>query len=236
MQELFYIIILSLGSIFILFILTKWMGYRQLSELSMFDYITSITIGSIAAEMTTSLDKNYLQPLTAMVVYAAATLALSYISSKSMTARRFIIGKPLILYENGKLYEENLKKCKIDMNEFLMQSRTNGYFDLNKLQCAVLEGNGQISFLPKADERPLVPSDLHIKLPLESLTANLIIDGKVMTENLKHSGKDMKWLENQIKGQGFKTIDEILLATCNIQNQFHAYGKNEKHRNKDVLS
>ena len=78
MSEILYIIALSLGSIIAIFILTKIMGYRQMSQMSMFDYIISITIGSIAAEMSTALDKNFAQPLTAMIVYALSAVLLSF--------------------------------------------------------------------------------------------------------------------------------------------------------------
>ncbi|NBH84041.1 DUF421 domain-containing protein [bacterium C-53] len=235
MQEIFYVVCLSVGSIVVLFILTKLMGCRQMSELSMFDYINGITIGSIAAEMATSLEDNFLQPLTAMVVYAIASVALSFFCDKSVWFRRFIDGKPVILYDNDKLYKKNLSRAKIDINEFLAQCRINGYFDLSKIQTALLEPNGKISFLPKSTERPLNPADLNLNLPLESLSANLIIDGKVMEKNLLHSGKDIKWLENQIKGQGFNHIEDVLLATCDLQNNFHAFGTKKPVTIPDIL-
>ena len=117
------VILLSLGSLIALFILTKLMGYRQMSEMSMFDYINGITIGSIAAEMATSLEKNWWLPLTAMIVYALAAIVLSYISVKSMAARRVISGKPLILMDHDTIYEKNLLKGKIDLSEMLLQCR-----------------------------------------------------------------------------------------------------------------
>ena len=235
MQEIFYVVCLSVGSIVVLFILTKLMGCRQMSELSMFDYINGITIVSIAAEMATSLEDNFLQPLTAMVVYAIASVALSFFCDKSVWFRRFIDGKPVILYDNDKLYKKNLSRAKIDINEFLAQCRVNGYFDLSKIQTALLEPNGKISFLPKSTERPLNPADLNLNLPIESLSANLIIDGKVMEKNLLHSGKDIKWLENQIKGQGFNRIEDVLLATCDLQNNFHAFGTKKPVTIPDIL-
>ena len=128
-MEILYVIALSLGSIVAIFILTKLMGYRQMSQMSMFDYINGITIGSIAAEMATSLEENFVQPLVAMIVYAMSALMLSWIGSKSIRARRVIEGKPLVLMDHGKLYRENLKKAKIDVTEFLVQCRVNGYFD-----------------------------------------------------------------------------------------------------------
>lgn len=235
MEEILYIIALSLGSVIVLFILTKLMGYRQISQLSMFDYINSITIGSIAAEMATSLEKNFWQPLTAMVVYALADIFLSWFSSKSIKIRKVIEGEPLILLNNGELYCENLKKAKIDVSEFLVQCRVNGYFDVSKLETAILEGNGKISFLPKSTDRPLTPNDMQLAPPQDYMVANVILDGKIMVENLKHTGNDEKWLLNQIKAQGAKKIEDVLLATCDMYNQITVYLKSNQKEAKNVL-
>ena len=188
MEEIIYIIALSLGSFLVIFILAKMMGYRQMSQMSMFDYISSITIGSIAAEMATALDKNFMQPLTAMIVYGLATLAFSWMGSKSMKIRRLIEGKPLVLFHNGELYKNHLKKAKIDVTEFLEQCRISGYFDLSKIQTAVLEGNGKISFLEKASDRPLTPSDINLSPAQNFMVANVIIDGKIVLEHGVYNG------------------------------------------------
>ena len=235
MSEILYIIALSLGSIIALFILTKLMGYRQMSQMSMFDYINGITIGSIAAEMATSLESNFIQPMTAMIVYALADLFLSWFSSKSIKARKVIEGAPLVLLNNGELYRENLKKAKIDVSEFLVQCRVKGYFDISKLETAILEGNGKISFLPKSSDRPLTPSDMQLSPQQDYMVANVILDGKIMEENLKHTGNDEKWLHNQIKAQGAKQVEDVLLATCDMSNQVTVYLKSNQKEAKDVL-
>lgn len=235
MSEILYVIALSLGSVVALFILTKLMGYRQMSQMSMFDYINGITIGSIAAEMATSLEDNFVQPLTAMIVYALAALFLSCFSSKSIKARRVIEGAPLVLLNHGELYRENLKKAKIDVTEFLVQCRISGYFDISKLETAILEGNGKISFLPKSSDRPMTPSDMQLSPQQDYMVANVILDGKLMEENLKHTGNNEKWLQNQIKAQGAKQIEDVLLATCDASNQVTVYLKNNEKEAKDVL-
>ena len=235
MEEILYIVVLSLGSFTTIFVLTKLIGYRQMSQLSMFDYINGITIGSIAAEMATSLEDNFVEPLTAMIVYAMATLFLSCFTSKSIKARRAIEGAPLILLNHGEIYRKNLKKAKIDVNEFLAQCRINGYFDIAKIEVAVLEGNGRISFLPKTEERPLTPNDIQLSPEPEYLVANVIIDGKVMEENLKHTGNDLNWLHAQMKAQGAKTIEDILLATCDAGNKLTVFLKETRKEAKDVL-
>lgn len=234
-MEVLYIIVLSLGSIIAIFILTKLMGYRQMSQMSMFDYIIGITIGSIAAEMATSLEENFMQPLVAMIVYALVALGLAIMSSKSIKARRFIEGEPLVLLNHGELYRSNLKKAKIDVSEFLVQCRVNGYFDVSKLECAILEGNGKISFLPKVEERPLTPSDMQLTPEQDYLVANVILDGKVMEKNLKHMGKDEKWLHSQITARGAKQVEDVLLATCDRSDKVTVYLKNNKKEPNDVL-
>lgn len=235
MKEIIYIIALSLGSIVTIFILAKLMGYRQISQMSMFDYINGITIGSIAAEMATSLEENFVQPLTAMIVYALVTLLLSWLGSKSIKVRRVVEGAPLVLLNNGELYRCNLKKAKIDVTEFLEQCRINGYFDVSKLQTAILEGNGKISFLPKVSDRPLTPADMKLSPEQDYMVANVILDGKIMRENLGHTGNDEKWLQNQIRGQGARRIEDVLLATCDASNQVTVYLKKNSKEAKDVL-
>lgn len=234
MTEILYIIALSLGSIIAIFILTKLMGYRQMSQMSMFDYIIGITIGSIAAEMATSLEENFVQPLTAMIVYALAAVALAWVTSKSIKARRVIEGAPLVLLNSGELYRHNLKKAKLDVTEFQAQCRVNGYFDLSKLETAILEGNGKISFLPKAGDRPLTPSDMQLTPAQDYMVANVILDGKIMEENLRHTGNDEKWLNGQIKAHGAKQIEDVLLATCDISNKVTVYLKSDKKEAKAV--
>lgn len=235
MQEIIYIIVLSFGSIITLFILTKLMGYRQMSEMSMFDYINGITIGSIAAEMATSLEKDWWLPLTAMIVYALAAIVLSYISVKSMAARRVISGKPLILMDHDTIYEKNLLKGKIDLSEMLLQCRVNGYFNLSDLQTIILEPNGRMSFLPKSEKRPVIPEDLTLAPEQEFLVANVIIDGHIMEKNLQHAGKDTQWLNKQMQIRNISNLGDILLATCDLNNQVTFYRKTHQEMTRDIL-
>lgn len=235
MQDILYIIFLSICSLVALFLLSKIMGYKQISQMCMFDYVNGITIGSIAAEFATSLDSNPLEPLTAMIVYALGVTILSYIATKSIKIRRFIVGKPIVLLDNGEIYEKNLKKAKIDVNEFLTQCRVCGYFDISKLQTAVLEPDGRISFLPLSTDRPLTPGDMNIAPTQETLVANIIIDGCIMEKNLHHTGKNEIWLRQQLKAHGADSVSDILLATVDMQNQLCIYLKNSDLRGKDLL-
>ncbi len=222
-MEILKIIGLSLGSITVLFILTKIAGQREMSGLSIFDYTIAITIGSIAAEMATSLENNFMQPLVAMVIYAIVTIVISFINMKFVKVRPFFSGKTLILFDNGTLFKENFKKAKIDLNEFLSQCRTNGYFNLSDIKTALLEENGKISFLPYSDKRPANASDFNIKPNEEGVATNLILDGKIMEKNLNELKLDKLWLNDILQKQGITKIDNIFLATYDVNGNLSVY-------------
>ena len=230
-MEVLKIIGLSLGSIIILFTLTKIMGQREMSQLSIFDYFITITIGSIAAELSTSLEDNFIQPVIAMIIYALVTLTVSFLNTKYVKLRPFLSGRTLILYEEGTLFKENFKKAKIDLNEFLVQCRTNGFFNLSDIKTALLEENGKISFLPYSDRRPANPSDFNIKPKEEGIVTNLILDGRVMDENLKELGFDKLWLNEMLQKQGIIKVDNIFLATYNSDGSLSAYLTNNTKNN-----
>ena len=183
-MEIINVVFASIGSLVVLFLLTKIMWYRQMSQLSMFDYINGITIGSIAAEMATSLESDFLKPLVAMIIYGLSAVLISFFTSKSIKFRRIVTGKSLILYENNKLYQNNLKKAKLDIDEFLIQCRNSGYFNLSDIQTAILESNGKISFLPVSEKRPLTPNDMNLNPQKEDILTNVILDGKILEQNL----------------------------------------------------
>lgn len=233
-MDILKIALLSLSSITVLFILTKLMGAKQMSQLSMFDYINGITIGSIAAEMATNLEEFH-KPLTAMAVYTFVVIMISFINSKSVKFRRITTGKPLILYEDGKLYKQNLKKSKLELNEFLTQCRGNGYFDLSKIQTAILEANGKISFLPVSYDRPVTTKDMALKPEPDSILVNVIIDGKIMEKNLSHTGKDRQWLIKQLASKGIQEVSSVFLVTCDKNHKLNIYKKIEDEMARDVF-
>ena len=151
----------ALGSFGALFLIAKFIGHKQIAQLDFFDYITGITIGSIAAEMATELEKPW-KPLTAMVIYGGATLLLSIISNKLPRTRKYLNGTPTILMDYGKLYHENLKKAKLDLSEFMVMCRQQGYFGLTNIQTAVFEYNGKLTILPVSSQRPATPNDMNL--------------------------------------------------------------------------
>lgn len=228
-MDLVRVFFASIGSIVILFFLTKLIGNKQMSELSMFDYINGITIGSIAAEMATTIDGDFLQPVLAMVIYALAAYIIGLIGARSLKFRRFAEGRSIVLYEHGKLYKQNMAKAKIDVSEFLTQCRIQGYFDLNDISVAVMEGNGKISILPTNAARPVTVDDMeknmqgvNSKKPAK-VSVNVILDGAILYDNLKYTGNNDIWLKNELGKQGISDINSIFLATVDDNNKLSVF-------------
>lgn len=227
-MEILQVLITSAVSLAVLFLLTKLMGNKQVSQLSMFDYIIGISIGSIAAEMATELE-NPENPLAAMIVYGVIAFLVSVISQRSVKVRKVMSGRPLVIMDNGIIYRENLKKARIDLSDFLTQCRTSGYFDLNQIQTAVMEYNGAISFLPVSKDRPATPSDMDIQPEQEHLQITVIMDGHINKSNLKLSGNNEVWLTKQLHLQGYNNPSDVLLALCDNNNKLTVFPMDVKN-------
>ena len=214
----------ALASFGVLFLVAKFIGHKQIAQLDFFDYITGITIGSIAAEMATELEEPW-KPLTAMVIYGGVTLLLSIISNKFPRTRKYLNGTPTILMDHGKLYYENLKKAKLDLSEFMVMCRQQGYFDLTNIQTAICEYTGKLTILPVSSQRPATPNDMHIAVEQELLFTELIMDGRILENNLKRMGLDLTWLDKQLKQRDIQSPQDVLLAICDRNLKFVLYEK-----------
>ena len=222
-MELLKVVLTSVLSALSLFVIAKVIGHKQMSQLDFFDYITGITIGSIAAELATELEEP-LKPLIAMIVYGAITFSLTVLTSKVPKMRKFINGTPTIIMDNGKIYRKNLKKAKIDLSEFMVMCRQEGYFNLSDIKTAIFKYNGRLTVLPVSTKRPVTPEDVNLKPESEYISTEVIMDGRVLDENLKRMGLDSKWLEKQIKELGYKNVGEIFLGVCDKNKKLTLYG------------
>lgn len=235
MDELLLVIVRTLVIVLILFILEKLMGKKQISQLNLFDYIIGITIGNIAAEVSLNVEKNYLSGILCMLLYGFCSILVSIVTMKSMRLRRLLVGVPTVLIENKKIIEEGLKKTKIDINDLLTEAREQGYFKLEDIEYAIMETTGRISFMPVNSSLPLTKKDMNIKFEKQSLVANIIIDEILLEKNLFQMGKDINWLNKQLKIKGYSNYKNILLATLDINDKIVVYEKNIQTKKHSVL-
>lgn len=225
-MDIIKVILTALLSVVALFIITKIMGHKQVAQLDFFDYVSGITIGSIGAELATELEEPY-KPLIALCVWGGASLLLNLLAHKLPKTRKYINGTPTILMNEGKLYRKNLRKAKLDLSEFMLLCREQGYFDLDEIQTVIFEHNGKVSILPKAANRPATPEDLKITAQATHIGVEVIMDGRVMGENLTRMGRDTNWLEKQLKAQGHKSVKDVFLGIYRPEEDKLTLYKNE---------
>lgn len=221
-MEILKVVLTSLLSAAALFIIAKCIGHKQMSQLDFFDYITGITIGSIAAELATELEEP-LKPLVAMIIYGAITAILSVATNKMPRIRKFVNGTPTIIMNNGKLYRKNMKKAKLDLSEFMVLCRQEGYFNLCDIQTAIFEYNGRLTVLPVSTKRPLNPEDMKLTPQPDHISTEVIMDGRILDENLKRMKLDKAWLNKRLNEQGFKSAKEVFLGLCDEKQQLFLY-------------
>lgn len=233
-SELLDVTIRALLSLITLFFVTKLIGKKQVSQLSLFDYVIGISIGNFAAEMTINLESKEIHGIVAVIIFGFIAYLVSILTMKSIVLRRFFMGTPTIMIEHGKIVQDSFKKVRYDINDMLEQCRINGYYDISDIEYAIVEANGELSILPSSDSRPVTVKDMNLKVNKEGLCANVIIDGKIMHKNLKNINKTEEWLLKEMKVRG-KEIEDIILATVDINNKIVFYERNKGMKVSNVL-
>lgn len=213
MTEVLQTVCTALFSLAFMFLLTKGMGHKQIAQMTAFDYVEGISVGSIAAELATELETPW-KPALAMLVYGVAGMLVSLWTNRSLKAREQISGTPEILMEHGVIHRERLRRAKMDLSDFLSACRTAGYFDPADIETAVLEYNGNISILPIEGKRPVTPADMSLRPAQASLPVPVIMDGEILEDNLRKLGTDAAWLKKQLDGRRIRHEKEVFLALC----------------------
>lgn len=224
MNEITNVILRTLFVLVLIFFLFKLMGKKQVSQMSMFDYIAGITIGSIVADICLDIEKNFIAGLICLLFFCISDIIISYLSLKSSYLRSFFNGKEVPLITNGKINRENMSKNKITINILQTEARLMGYFNLDEINNAILEPSGMISFEPKEKVKPVTKKDMGVTSSNKGLVYNLIVDGEILEENLYHAKKDQKWLKHEIKVRG-KKLEDILLLTIDGEEKINIYLK-----------
>lgn len=215
MNEGLVVIVRSFIGFFSLLIFARIIGKEQISQLNFFDYVLGITIGSIAATLTTDLSSRAWPHWVGLLTWAVLGILMEMISTKWRYAAKYLEGEPAIVIMNGKIMENVLRKMKYRISEILELLRNKGVFDLNQVDFAIIEPNGQISVLLKPEYLPLTPTDLNVKVSPSGISTELVYDGIIIEENLRQLNKDKNWLLEELKKQGIKDISEVFLVTLN---------------------
>lgn len=190
----------------------RLLGKRQVGQMEPSEFAVMMLLANLATVPVENLDLSIFYGIVPIILIYGAEMLFSVLTLRSIRLRKLLCGKPVILIENGKISERNLKRTRITLDELTMHLREKGIFDLNTIKFAILETNGQVSTLQFAKDMPATAKDLGQRVTETELPITLISDGRVMHNNLPLSGHDMNWLETQLRMR--KALpQEVLLMT-----------------------
>lgn len=201
------------GAFVALLILARFLGKKQLSQLTFFHYITGIAFGSIAAEIAGQTDVKFMEGLTALIWWALLTMLASYISLKSSNLRIVLDDQPTIVIKEGAIMENAMKKEKLHVNDLMMMLREQSIFTLQDVHYAILETNGQLSVMKKITQQGATKQDVKASTTAPKyLPTELISDGKVMEKNLTELSLTEEWLMRELRKKGVESADQVFIA------------------------
>jgi uncharacterized membrane protein YcaP (DUF421 family) len=214
------IAIRTLLSVISLFFLTKLLGKRQVSQLSLFEYITGITLGSLAAYVSLEINEAWYLGLIAISVWVLFSLGIEWLQLKSKRMRDFIDGKATVLIKDGKVMEDNLKKERLTTDELMEQIRKKQAFSFADVEFAIMEPSGEINVLLTRENQPLTAKHLGVKVGPEQEPQAVIMDGKIINEPLATIGLSREWLNTELEKIGV-TVENVFLGQVDSYGQLY---------------
>jgi len=213
LNEGLVVFVRSIIGFFTLLIFARILGKQQISQLTFFDYVLGITFGSIAATLATDLSSRAWPHWIGLLTWAALGYLMEFTTKKWRYFAKYIEGEPTIVIMNGMIMEQALKKMQYRVSDIIELLRNKDVFDLNEVEFAILEPNGQLSVLKKPEYQNLTAKDMNINKSSTGISTELIYDGILIDENLKQMNKDRAWLLSQLKQQGISDPSEVFLST-----------------------
>jgi len=195
-------------------ILTRIIGRKLLAQMSYFDFVVGITIGSISGSYVVQMVKG-MWILIAPVLLTLCAIAFDYIHLKKLRLRKLAEGEPVIVIQNGNIMEDNMRKLRYHLDDLEMQLRDKGVFDFNEVEFAVLESHGQLSVLKKTQFQPVTPKDMNMKTGYKGLSMEIIKDGDILDKNLQQNNLSIDWLKQELKNRNIQKVSDVVYAAIN---------------------
>lgn len=225
MNHYLIILIRSTVSYFVLLLFTRLMGKKQLSQLTYFDYIVGITIGSIAAAASVDKHINVFESCFSIVIWSLLTIMISISTLISIKLRLWIDSEPLLIINKGKVLYKNMKKAKYNIGDLLMQLRNKDIFYITDVETAILEPDGKLSVLKKAEKNPVTAEDMKIKKTQTGIMIDIILNGKILPNHLSQISKDKAWIIKQLEVRNIYNIDDVIFAGLQADGQIYIVTK-----------
>ncbi|MDE5600942.1 MAG: DUF421 domain-containing protein [Clostridia bacterium] len=231
-KPIFWVLINAFVSFMYLFIISKILGKKQIAQLEFIDYAVGISLGSIAAEMATDTETPFYYYLISMTIFFALALLVAVFGRKNTFLKRLLKGKPSTLIYEGKIQYDELKKCNIDVNDLLSMLREKDYFDINDVAYAIFEPSGELSVLPKGNQKPVVLEDVNRDaIEQASLCNVLVVDGVISESGLNEANQSEQWLFKRLGINNREDLKKIILATYDDKkDELNVHYKPDKER------
>lgn len=227
MNDYLHILFRSVVAYFVLLSFTRFMGKKQMSQLTYFDYIVGITIGSIAAVASIDKNINVFESCFSIVIWSLLTILVSEITLRNITLRLWLDSEPLVVIDKGKVIYKNMKKARYNMGDLLMQLRDKDVFYITDVEMAVLEPDGKLSILKKAEKSEVTAEDLNIKKPKTSMMVDIILNGKILINHLPQIQKDENWVIKQLKLKNINNIKDVIFAGMQADKKMYIVTNND---------
>lgn len=207
-----------------LLIFTRLSGKTQIAQLTFFEWVTGITIGSIGGVLSTDLSIRPWPVFVGLAVWVVLVILTQYVAMKSRWTGKMLDGEPVVVVQNGQILEKCLGRIRMRVGELNSLLREKDVFDISTVEVAVLEPHGKLSVLLRSQERPVTPKDLNIPTSYEGLGVELVVDGEVMMQNLRRMGLNQAWLRERLQEQGLSGPAEAFLAVIDTQGRIYVDG------------
>lgn len=221
LSEALIVLVRGIIGFFTLLIFARILGKQQISQLTFFDYVLGITIGSMASTLTTDLTSSAWAHWVGLLTWAVICFIMQWSTLKSKTISSYIDGEPTIVVMNGQVMEDAMKKMRFRLSDLLEQLRGKDVFDLKEVQFAVLEKDGQLSVLKKPEYIPVTPKDMNLYTGPGGLTITLIYDGTIIVKNLKVVNRDKEWLTDELRKKGINDVEDVFIASIDKTNNLY---------------
>ncbi len=232
-QTIIYSFFRAIIAYLLLLLIARFMGRKALSQMTFFDFSVIITLGSVTANLAMGQNSTSISAATTLLTLGGLAIITGYLHIKSIWISKLTNSEPVTAIENGKIIDKNLKKVRFTINELTSLLREKNIFNYADVEFAIIENDGQLSVLPKSQKAPLTPSDMKIPTSYKGLTKDLIMDGKMLTENLKSVNLDEDWLNSQLSTQGITDIEQVFYAGLDSTGNLYVSAKQpdtkEKH-------
>ncbi|KUO60140.1 MAG: hypothetical protein APF84_00085 [Gracilibacter sp. BRH_c7a] len=218
----------------ILLLLTRIMGRKMISQMTFFDFVIGILIGSVAANSAIGpYNIKLASGITVLIVLTALVLLIGLIHIKSFRFRKLVNSEPVVVIGKGQIIDKNMQKERFSIEELTALLREKNIFNIADVEFAVFENNGKLSVLPKSHKQPIKPADMNIPTPYQGLTKDIVINGTIMKENLDDAGLTKAWLMDRLKVYGIHMLEDVFYAGVDSSQTLYVSRKNSNKQETD---